>query len=238
MVDTSSSLGSQLHSHTRRPQDKMGRRLAPSQIQIISDMLRSGEKLPVIASTAFCSRQAVYYIKSNLEHFGTARAPPVRSGRRRLITPLMLEALCEHLLEKPALFLDEMAVFLWDEFNINVSTCSIRKSLASIGWSKKTAQQKAKERNQDLRDEYLHNISEFHSFQLVFVDESGCDKRVGFRRTGWSPLRVAPVQVSEFHHDRRYQILPAYSQDGIILSRIFQGSTDGPMFEDFIKQLL
>lgn len=75
---------------------------------------------------------------------------------------------------------------------------------ALISWTKKAARQKAKERNQDLRDEYIHDISEFQSHQLVFVGESGCDKRVGFRRTGWSPLGVAPVQVSKVHRDRRY----------------------------------
>lgn len=183
-------------------------------------MLSCGEKISYIASIAKCSRQAVYYIRSNLEHFDSARAPPIRAGRRRLITPSMLEALCDRLLEKPTLYLDEMAVFLWDEFDIHVSACCIRKTLSSIGWSKKTVRQKAKERNQGLRDEYIHYISEFHSYQLVFVDESGCDKRAGFRRTGWSPFGVAPVQVSKFHRDKRYQILPAYTQDGIMLSHL------------------
>jgi transposase len=70
------------------------------------------------------------------------------------------------------------------------------------------------------------------------VDESGCDKRIGFRRTGWSPLGTTPVQVSKFHRDQRYQILPAYAQDGIIFSRVFQGSTDASFFEDFIEELL
>jgi transposase len=32
--------------------------------------------------------------------------------------------------------------------------------------------------------------------------------------------------------------LPAYAQDGIVLCRIFQGSTDAVVFEDFIEQLL
>jgi transposase len=32
--------------------------------------------------------------------------------------------------------------------------------------------------------------------------------------------------------------LPAYAQDGIVLSRIFRGSTDAAVFEDFIAQLL
>jgi hypothetical protein len=37
---------------------------------------------------------------------------------------------------------------------------------------------------------------------------------------------------------QRYQILPAYSQNGILLSRVFQGATDSEVFEDFIEQLL
>jgi hypothetical protein len=35
-----------------------------------------------------------------------------------------------------------------------------------------------------------------------------------------------------------YQILPAYAQDAIVLARVFQGSTDAAVFEDFIEQLL
>lgn len=49
---------------------------------------------------------------------------------------------------------------------------------------------------------------------------------------------MTPVQISQFHRDQRYQILPAYAQDGIVLSRVFQGSTDACMFEDFVEQLL
>jgi transposase len=70
------------------------------------------------------------------------------------------------------------------------------------------------------------------------VDESGCDKRIGYRQTGWSPLGVTPIQVSQFQREQRYQILPAYTQDGIILAHVFQGSTDSTVFEDFIEQLL
>ncbi len=95
-----------------------------------------------------------------------------------------------------------------------------------------------KARNADFRDLYLHNTSEFHSYHYVFVDESGCDKRIGFRRTGWAPLGVTPIQVSRYQREQRYQILPAYTQDGVILTRVFQGSTDGTVFKDFVEQLL
>ena len=119
-----------------------------------------------------------------------------------------------------------------------ITSSSIRRALVAKGWSRKTTRQQARERNADLRESYLHSIADFESYHLVYVDESGCDKRVGFRRTGWSPLGVAPLQVSQFHHDQRYQILPAYAQDGIVLSRVFRGSTDADIFEDFIAELL
>ncbi|OQD68577.1 hypothetical protein PENANT_c109G00802 [Penicillium antarcticum] len=99
-----------------------------------------------------------------------------------------------------------MAIFLWDEFRIQG-----HKFESQTG-----------------------SCFEFRSYHLVYVDESGCDKRIGFRRTGWSPLGTAPLQVANFHRDQRYQILLAYCQDAILLSRVFQGSTDAAVFEDFV----
>lgn len=119
-----------------------------------------------------------------------------------------------------------------------MANSTISRALAAKGWSKKTTRNQAKERNANLRDYYLHNLSEFESYHLVYIDESGCDKQIRYRRTGWAPLEVTPVQVAKFHRGQRYQILPVYCQDGVLLSRVFRGSTDAPIFEDFIEQLL
>lgn len=40
-------------------------------------------------------------------------------------------------MEKPALYQDEMALCLWDEFGKYVSIQSMSRALASVGWSKK-----------------------------------------------------------------------------------------------------
>jgi transposase len=217
----------------------MAPNLAESQHAMIGDMISSKLfKANEIAGAASCSSRSVYAIKSNIQCFGATKAPSNGGGRPRSVTPPMLDALCEHLLEKPGLCQDEMVLFLLDEFNIQVSTFSIGRALRSIGWTKKTIRRVAKGRNADLRDLYLHNTADFRSYHYVFVDESGCDKRIGFRRTGWSPLGVTPVQVAQFQREQRYQILPAYTQDGVILARVFRGSTDGAVFEEFIEQLL
>jgi hypothetical protein len=84
-----------------------------------------------MAEVAGCSKRSIKAIRSNLYYFGTTKAPSNGGGRPRSVTPSMLEALCEHLLEKPEPYQDEMAVFLWDEFEVLVSTFSISRALTS-----------------------------------------------------------------------------------------------------------
>jgi transposase len=221
------------------PRSSMAPNLATSQRNMIRDMIVT-KKLTAaqIADAVRCSVGAVKYIRSNLRCFGAVKAPCNGGGRPRSITPPMLEALREHLLEKPDRYLDELVVFMWDDFEAVVTASTINRALKSAGWSKKTCRRVASGRNADLRDFYLHNLPPFSSYHLVYVDESGCDKRIGFRRTGWSPLGITPVQIARYRRERRWQILPAYTQNGILLSRVFQGSTDGAAFEDCIEQLL
>jgi transposase len=160
----------------------MAPNLAASQHELIRDMIVSKSlKTDQMADVAGGSPRSVKAIHSNLRCFGTIRAPFNGGGRPRSITPSMFDTLREYLLEKPDLYLNEMAVFLWDEFEVLVTKSSISRALSSIGWSKKAARRVAKKQNPDLRDFYLHNLSCFRSYHLVYVDESGCDKRIGFR---------------------------------------------------------
>lgn len=84
----------------------------------------------------------------------------------------------------------------------------------------------------------MHHISELLSNQLVFIDESGVDKSFGIRRRGWAPQGKRPRQIKRFHRGQRYQILPAYTQDGFMHCRVYEGSTDARVFESFIGTLL
>lgn len=77
----------------------------------------------------------------------------------------MLEALCDHLIEKPGVYLHEMELFLLDEFGVCVpKSTTISDTLRQPGWSRKECRQQARERNADSRDDYMHLISEFQSF--------------------------------------------------------------------------
>lgn len=42
----------------------------------------------------------------------------------------------------------------------------------------------AQQRDADLQDHYLYKISQYNFYQLIFVDEPGCDRRAGIQALG------------------------------------------------------
>jgi transposase len=165
----------------------MAPRLAASQCDMIRDMILDNSLEAVeMAAAAGCSERTIRNKRSNMRCFGSTETPPNKGGRRRRTTPVMLDALREKPLEKPGMYQDEMIVFLFDEFDILVNASAVSRALASIGWLKKVTRQIAKEQNANLRGYYLHNLSAFKSHHLVYVDESGCDKR----RSVWPQSRL------------------------------------------------
>ena len=88
---------------------------------LIRDMIRRKcSTTAQIADAAECSERSIRNIYTNLRLFGSESPPLNRGGRPRSITSPMLEALCDHLTAKPGLYLEGMAVFLYDEFDLTV----------------------------------------------------------------------------------------------------------------------
>ena len=86
---------------TRR---KMARNLDPWQHEIIVHMIHSRQRLTIsqMAKIAKCSEHSVTNIRKNIRLFGSPRSPQVPAGRPPSITPVMLDALCDHLAENLA----------------------------------------------------------------------------------------------------------------------------------------
>lgn len=75
---------------------------------IQSDSLTTSQ----MANAAKCSEKTIKNARRNLRLFRQVHAPLTRIGRRRSITPPILEALYNYLLEKPGLYLEEIVIFL------------------------------------------------------------------------------------------------------------------------------
>jgi transposase len=205
---------------------------------LIESLLDKEFENKLIASGASCSVRTAQRERRKRQQLEMLPPRTNRVGRYSCITSSMQAALLNMLIKQPYLYRYEMADFFYRRFRKRVSERSIGRTLRSKGWTRKTIHRIAQQRNADLREYYLHRISKYKSYQLLFVDESGCNGKGGQRRWGWSPKGSSPVEVTKFSRGKRWHILPAYAQDGILLRRVYQGSTDSDLFEDFIAQLL
>ena len=96
----------------------------------------------------------------------------------------MKAALYYKLTLDPSIFLKDMATFLRIQFDVDVLRFSISRALKDDVWSKKSTQNVVRERNPDLLEEYIHEISSFRSDQLVFIDETRVDKSIRIKPKG------------------------------------------------------
>ena len=114
---------------------------------------------------------------------------------------------------------------------------------------------KALERNETHRAEYRVRMGDQYTpDQLVFVDESACDRRTYLRDRAWAleGLRACRKQVFArgkryalslllgllLTYSYRYSILPAISIDSILDCLIIEGAFNSALFMIFIESLV
>lgn len=185
-----------------------------------------------------CSTRTMRKARSNILRHGSLDPPRKVMGRPREVTENMWLALQNRLERNPCMSQQAMADFLYEQYHFKVSRFTIGRTLKRAGWTKKVTQNIAKERNQDLRDDYIERRSHYKVNQMIFIDESGSDRGLGILEQGYAPKGVTPVQRKRFHRGKRVQVLPAYTIDGVIYCEVYEENTDVDLFEGFLERLL
>jgi hypothetical protein len=144
--------------------------------------------------------------------------------------------LLDFLVAKPTAYLDEMVMFLWDEFGLSTSESTVSRALKRLRISRKILQQQAAQRSKELRDHWMVRLSEWTSEQLVFIDESAANERTADRKYGWAPIGQKAIDSVVLKRSERYSILPAYTIDGYVTWMIRQGSITSSIFIEFIEE--
>lgn len=151
---------------------------------------------------------------------------------------ICLQSLLAYLEVKPTAYLDEIAYFLWDEYEVFITQSAISRYLKKLQWSRKGTQRVAAERNQDLRDNWILELGQWTAEQLVFVDESAANEHTMDRKYGWAPVGIRPTRVRPLKRSERWSILPAYTVDGYITWRIVHGSITSVEYTNFFRTQL
>jgi transposase len=103
--------------------------------------LQASTRPDVIATAYRISERQVYKMQQNLKTFGCVAPDPAQfqiQGRPRLVTPEAREGVLDFLLENGKLsYIDEVAFYLKDEWDIEVSSKTAHRLIQSLSLTKK-----------------------------------------------------------------------------------------------------
>ena len=162
---------------------------------------------------------------------------PVPRVFKKLTAPLELTIL--HLvLERPGIYLQEIASEFLDVMGAEISLSTICRFLRKVGFTRQRLRLAALQRDDFLRSKFVSEVSIYNRDSLIFLDETGSDKRNFIRKYGYS-LRGRPMVCRKLLvRGKRVSAIAFMSTNGLLDCKTFTGSVDGEVFYNFVQAAL
>ena len=141
-------------------------------------------------------------------------------------------------IENPSMYLREICSEIKDITDTDVSPSTICRVLSAHGFTRKKVQHVALHQSILYRANFIANISCFPKEMLVWIDETGCDKRDLLRKYGYSFRGERSTCKRLLIRGRRISAIAALSYQGIMDVSITSQSVDGDKFCDFVRGCL
>jgi transposase len=137
--------------------------------------------------------------------------------------------------QRPDWFLDELLHLLDCNRFISVHYTTIHRELERAGISLKKLRIIAKERDEDLRADFIRQMGQYSAEELGFLDEFSKDERTIQRRRGRAKKGKRPVMRGVFVRGRRVSGEGLLTLDGIVASTVVEGSMTREKYLYFLE---
>jgi len=156
---------------------------------------------------------------------------------RKLTDPAQLLIL--HLvIEKPGIYLKEIQEALLHTLLVEVVTSTIYMFLHTSGFTRQKLCLVAFQRDEFLRQKFIIDVLEYKPEMLVFLDETGTDRRNAIRRYGYSMRGLPLKKHTLLVRGERVSGIAIMSMNGILDVSVSTGTTNGDIFYDFVQKFL
>ena len=162
---------------------------------------------------------------------------PSEKACRKLTLPVQL--LIFHLvIEKPGIRLKEIQDELRDLLWVDVHQSTIFRFLSKSGFTYQRLRIVAKQRDEFCRQLYMSDMTIYSPDMLIFIDETGADRKDSIRKYGYS-MRGKPLVSHKFVvRGERVSAIACISTAGLLDVMTVKGTTDGDTFYHFIQTYL
>lgn len=142
------------------------------------------------------------------------------------------------LVENPPTYLHELSSMLLQSTGKDISTASIHRLLQKCGFSYKKLALRAQQRSGELRQKFMEEMTIYSPEMLVFVDETGTDKRSCLRKYGYAMKGRPAISEKLLVRGKRFSAISSMSMSGILDLAITTQSVDGEAFISFVERNL
>ena len=140
------------------------------------------------------------------------------------------------ILQNPGMYLHELQMEVCIATGVQIFPASLCAFLKKFNFTRQKMQLIARQRDDELRKQFTIDVSLYKSDMIVFIDESGCDRRNALRRYGYGVRGIPPKSCQLLVRGERLSAIAAMTTEGIGALRIKRGTVDGETFLDFIER--
>ena len=197
-----------------------------------------GRRPADIARTLCISERTVRRYLARFHQNGEVKPLAHRNVPHRLLDTYEQLQILRMISDTPSLYLHEIKQKLFDMFGVNLSVSTICRALKSIGCSRQVITHVALQQSEEIRARFMAKISSYDPGTLIWIDESGHDKRKSLRKFGYSLQGVRPVERRLLIRGVRYSAIPIMTIDGLHDVYIAEGTINGERFSHFVEAYL
>ena len=151
------------------------------------------------------------------------------------LTPVTEHIIATEVLKRPGIMLHELQAELVEQTGVAVCLSTICRFLHRIGFTPQKVKVIAIQRDDFLRSQFVSDVSIYEPEMLIFLDETGSDRRNTIRRHGYS-LRGKPLESHELLvRGERISAIAFMSMSGMLDCKTVKHSVNGDTFYDFMQ---
>lgn len=158
-----------------------------------------------------------------------------KHGPQKLLGDHEQLILLRMILTRPGIYLHELQTSLHEKFGVAISLPTICRTLQYMGCTRQTMHHVAIQRSDELR---AAEISVYDPTMLVWLDETGCDRRNTIRKYGYSICGLPLSDHRLLVRGVRYTAIPVVSLEGVHDVYLKEGTMDGDCFVKFVRNCL
>lgn len=194
--------------------------------------------LKEIADLFYIHISTVRRILNKFDQSGDVSPKNGRRGPKRILRRREEFSIIDILLNNPAVYLEELQQELYNNTGTLASLSTIFRTVHRLRFTRKKIRHVSMQQDAVKREEFMEEMRYINANMIVWLDESGADRRSARRMFGYHLRGMTPVDYKFTFRGKRFSSIAIMSQRGLEDVDTYEGTINGNTFCDFIERCL